>query len=229
MKSLLFSILFLSVLCCSSCKNQEKPVSKAILFEDYFIRYLSPEQQLKAQAVFAEGDTITNTQPKSFVGGISFQGSGMAERKISNELIRYEETRKMDYADSFSFRYKNEDGNPATHIINMSPIEDFFLKSSVSKTNGLDIVVKGGILSKQESLVFLFSDKQNIATSIELKGPTNTIEFHLPPAQFSKLNTGKGKLYIVKKQSTLDKVDNRDIHAEIEYYTKDIEIEIMDL
>ena len=229
MKPLLFSILFLSVLCCSSCNNQEKPTPKAILFEDYFIRYLSPEQQIKAQAIFAEGDTITHTQAKTFLGGVSFQGSGMSERKISSQLIRFEETRKMDYTNSFSFRYKNEEGNDATHVINMSPIEDFFLKSSVSKTNGLDIVVKGGILSKQESLVFLFSDKENIAASIELKGPTNTIEFHLPPTQFSKLSIGKGKLYLVKKQSTLEKTGNRDIHAEIEYYTKDIEIEIVDL
>lgn len=229
MKSLLFSILFLSVLYCSSCKNQEKQTPKLIFFEDYFIRYLSPEQQIKAQAVFAEGDTITRTQAKSFLGGVSFQGSGMTERKISDKLIRFEETRKMDYADSFSFRHKGEDGNNTTHIINMSPIEDFFLKSSVSKTNGLDIVVKGGVLTKQESLVFLFSDNQNIAASIEVKGPTNTIEFHLSPTQFSKLNIGKGKLYLVKKQATLEKTGNRDIHAEIEYYTKDIEIEIVDL
>ena len=226
MKSLLFSILFLSVLYCSSCKNQQKPTPKVILFEDYFIRYLSPEQQVKAQAIFAEGDSIAHTQPKTFLGGVSFQGSGMSERKISDKLIRFEEARIMDYANSFSFRYQNEEGNYTTHSVNMSPIEDFFLKSSVSKTNGLDIVVKGGILTKQESLVFLFSDNKNIAASIELKGPTNTIEFHLPPAQFSKLNTGTGKLYLVKKQSTLEKKDNRDIHAEIEYYTKDIEIEI---
>lgn len=226
MKFISATLLVFSIFFIQSCKQQENPISPPTVFEDYFIRYLSPTQDLKAQAILAIGDSMDQVQPLSISGGVAFESSGMILRKINENLSRYSIDRQMEYAESFKFKYNDEAGKPVSYTISLNPIEDFFLKSSVSKTNGLDIVINGGLLAENESIVFLFSDQNNIAASYTLNGPTKGIEFHLSPNEIKNLAPGKGKLYLVKKQMKNEKSGLRDIHAEIEYYTKDIEIEI---
>lgn len=227
MRFTLFFIAFFLICFFSACNQLESPVKDTILFESYFIRYLASEQQIKAQAIFAEGDTITNTFPKSFAGGVSFFSSGMTERRISDKLIRFEETRKMPYPKNFIFKYKNDDNISTPYIARMSPIEDFFVQKNVNKSTGVDIVVKGELLKSNQSLIFLFSDTDNVAASIEVKGPVSSTTFHLPAKKLSNLNQGKGKLYLVKKQFSVETTSNRKIDSAIEYYTKDIEIDIV--
>jgi hypothetical protein len=226
MKFISATLLVFSILFIQSCKQQEKPIPYPTVFEDYFIRYLSPSQDLKAQAIFASGDSIEKAQALTFSGGVAFEGSGMIMRKINENLIRYSIDNKMGYNDKFKFKYKNEAGEAVYYEISLNPIDDFFLKSTVSKSTGLDIVINGGLLSSEESIVFLFSDQNNVAASYTLNGPTTSIEFHLPADDLQNLTPGKGKLYLVKKQLKNEKLDLRDIHAEIEYYTKDVGIEI---
>ena len=224
MKFTLFFTSFLFLFFFSACQEQEKSTKEATLFENYFIRYLELEQQTKAQASFLEGDSLSNAKPKSFTGGVSFQQSGMTKRQISDQLIRFEQSRKIAFAETFTFKYSSASDVSTRHTVRMTPIEDFFIKNNISKTKGLDIVVKGKNLSKNESLVFLFSDIENMVSSVEIKGPTHSIEFHLPAEKFVKLGLGTGKLYLVKKQTIKTSIDNRNIQSAIEYYTKDIEI-----
>lgn len=207
-----------------SCKQQENPVAEPTIFEDYFIRYLSQEEQLKAQAVFATGDSIKAITPFVPLGGVAFLGSGMEMRKISDDLIRYDQEMNAAYQKSFKFRYKNTAGEFNSYEFSMTPVEDFFLKNDVSKSNGFDMVINGGLLSEQETIVLIFSDSENIASSHSIEGPTNDITYHIPPDAFKNLTPGKGKLYLVKKINKAESLENREIHAEIEFYSKDLDI-----
>jgi hypothetical protein len=210
----------------SGCKQQENPVTEPTIFEDYFVRFLSQEQQLKSQAVFATGDSANAITPYIPLGGVSFLGSGMEMRKISEDLIRYTLEIQAAYQIPFKFRFKNTQGTFNTYEISMTPIEDFFIKNMVSKTKGTDLVINGGLLSKEETLVFIFSDADNVAASHTVKGPIKDITYNIPPAIFKNLVPGTGKLYLVKKILKNESLDNREIHAEIEFYSKDIDIEI---
>lgn len=227
MKSVSATLIVFLILLVQSCEQQESPINPPTVFEDYFIRYIAPDQAVKAQAIFAKGDSLKNARPLSFAGGVAFIGSGMSMRQINDNLIRYSVDRQIEYANEFRFSYKSEDGTVNTFNTGMTPIEDFFLKSNLSKANGMDIVINGGLLTKDESLVFIFSDVNSVAASHTLTGPTKNIEFHLSPDQIQKLSPGPGKLYLVKKTSKNETIENREIHVEIEYYTKDIEIEII--
>ncbi|MCB0652045.1 MAG: hypothetical protein KDC85_12275 [Saprospiraceae bacterium] len=228
MKSVSATLFVCLIIFLQSCNQQENPITQPSVFEDYFVRYLAPEQKLKAQAIFSLGDSIDVAVPFVPFGGVAFMGSGMEMKKISEQLIRYSSESSAEYQNIFKFRHKNPAGDIVPYEISMTPIEDFFVKSKASKSSGLDLVIKGGLLSPQESLVFLFSDQNNVAASYTLSGPTKNIEFHLPPNSIKNLSPGNGKLYIVKKIMKQESLDHREIHAEVEYYTKDIDIEIND-
>jgi hypothetical protein len=226
MKYISAILLVCLILLVSGCKQQENPVTEPTLFEDYFIRYLSPEEQLKSQAVFAIGDSVNTITPFVPLGGASFMGSGMEMRKISKDLIRYTQEMNTSYQASFKFRFKNTQGTFNNYEISMSPIEDFFVKGEISKTNGINLVINGGLLSEEESLVFILSDANNVAASHTTTGPTKDINYNIPPAIFKNFAPGTGKLYLVKKILKNESLENRKIHAEIEFYSKDLDIEI---
>ena len=59
------------------------------LIAEYYVRYLESDRQIKAYATFHEGDSLSNALPKTFLGGVSFRGSGMEPRAISNQITRY--------------------------------------------------------------------------------------------------------------------------------------------
>ncbi len=226
MKYISAILLVCLILLASGCKQQENPVTEPTIFEDYFIRYLSPEEQLKAQAVFATGDSVHAITPFVPLGGVSFMGSGMEMKKISEDLIRYTQEMKASYQMGFKFRFKNTLGTFNNYEISMMPIEDFFVKGEVNKINGINLVINGGLLSDEESLVFILSDANNVATSYTITGPTKDFNYNIPPAIFKNFVPGTGKLYLVKKILKNESLKNREIHAEIEFYSKDLDIEI---
>ncbi|KAA3636624.1 MAG: hypothetical protein DWQ02_07935 [Bacteroidetes bacterium] len=228
MKYISAILLVFVVIFSSGCKQQETPVTEPTIFEDYFIRYLSQEKQLKAQAVFGIGDMVTTATAFVPVGGAAFMSSGMEMRKISDDLVRYTQEMNTEYQKSFRFRYKNTLGQANNYEISMTPVQDFFIQSEVSKSNGLDLVINGGLLAEGETLVFIFSDQNSVAASFDINGPTKDISYHLPPEAIKNLTPGAGKLYIVKKTNKNESLDHREIHAEIEFYTNDLDIEIVE-
>ncbi len=221
----LFPLLFLTLLFCN-CQPEPEPDQGPMLFADFFIRYLDDEKELKAQASFLEGDSIDSAIPKTFEGGVAFQGSGMEMKKIQDKLIRYSLVQEMNYQDSFRFKFNNDLGNPEIYSIAMSPITDFFLKGPISKSKGMTIVVNGGVLNPGENLVLLFSDEKNQARTINVIGPVANVEYHFGPDQLRNLTIGPGQLYLVKKQLKDEKTTTREIRTEIEFYTKAIEVEV---
>jgi hypothetical protein len=110
----------------------------------------------------------------------------------------------------------------------MNPIGDFFVKDEISKSKGMTLIVNGGILQSNEQLVLLFSDYNNRATNITINGPTKDIEFELKPEQLQELEVGSGQLYLVKKQYNEDQEERLSATASIEFYTRSIEIEILE-
>ncbi len=223
----IFVSLLLAFLFCN-CQTDSNPEKGPLIFADFFIRYLDDEHELKAQASFLEGDSINNAVPKTFEGGIAFQGSGMEMKKIQDKLIRYSLIREMDYLDTFRFKFNNDLGNPEIYSVAMSPIQDFFLQGPISKSKGMTIVINGGVLNPGENLVLLFSDEKNQARTINMVGPKADVEYRFTADQLKNLTIGKGQLYLVKKQLKEQNIGNRVVRTEIEYYTKAIDVEVVE-
>ena len=83
--------LLMATLLVTGCKRDPKVSTK--LFADFFVRYLQDVAEMKAQASFNEGDSLTTASPKTIQGGVAFQGSGMEMRSVQNTLVRYTKIR----------------------------------------------------------------------------------------------------------------------------------------
>lgn len=223
----LFIVLLFLLPSCHSDPATPTPdhSSEKTIYTDYFIRYMAEDHELKGTASFLEGDTITNVSPMKFDGGVSFHGSAMQMKNIQNKVYRYVQSRTADYADSFKFHHKYK-GAAVDYTIQMSPIKDFYVNGGVSMINGMEITVVGKALQAGEAYVFLVSDVKNKAVSYTVRGPKKELTFKFPTSELVKLETGPGQLYIVKKQTKFSKEKENDIRAEIEYYSKSMDITI---
>lgn len=211
---------------CRSTQPQEKPNH---LFAEFFVRYLQAEQELKAHASFYEGDTIKTAVPKSFAGGATFQGQSMEARNLPGGTIRYIYEQLGSYADTFQFSFKDDFGQSRGIPVAMTPIDSFAVQGGqASRSTGMGLYARGGQLSRGESMVLLFSDENQKASTILLTGPSAGEAYRIPAAKVETLSPGKNTLYLVKKKRTVEKGDSLSILADIEFYTRTIEVEIVE-
>ena len=75
---------------------------------------------------------------------------------------------------------------------------------------------------------FLEKAYENKAFPIEFKGPTQRPEFFIPRIKTANLTTGKGKLMLVKKQLIESKENNLTKISEMEFYSNNIDIEVIE-
>lgn len=229
-------LLRTSTLCClfalfllgSACKKARTYEDNTRLFSEYFVRYLEAERQIKAYATFFEGDSLPTAVPKAFLGGVSLQGSAMEARNLMDKATRYTITRTGDYTEAFEFKYKDDQRVENSHTISMSPIKNFVVAPQIHKSEGLTLTVEGGELSKEESLVLLFNNENNKASSITITGPSQGIEHRIPADNLNGLNTGKCQLYLVKKKNELFESPDTYTVSSIEFYSNTVEVEVVE-
>ncbi len=188
------------------------------LYADFFIRFLTTENALKAEAQFKEGLNKTNAIPKEFPDAVQFDGLDMKLKKIKSQLLRYSSEQRKMYQGKHKFGLTNE-GEKYEVSIQMSPIKNFDVEQPLRVGDGIDISWEGDPLRKNESIVLLFTDKNNKASSYTINGPTNGNNSKVPAAKSPKLESGNGQLYLVKKQEVVGKNNNLDYKSNVEYYT----------
>jgi hypothetical protein len=209
----------------SACQSDEKTkqTSAKPLFINYEVRYLEQEKELRALAYFKEGDSLEVAQSKTF-SNINFQGSAMENQNLGQRGVRYILNRKGPYSSNLDFGYKNDDGTPINYDLSMPEVGDFLIKEgNVSKNKGATIVWNGEALDASQSMVFMFTDKNNKATSTSAKGPTSLSEVFIPSKDLAGLSLGEGQLYLVKKQVRNTTDQNQTILSVVEYYTSPID------
>jgi hypothetical protein len=227
-RSILLYLLF-GLLFTLACREEEKPAARPRLFADFFVRYLEEEGQIKAHASFAEGDSLKTALPKTFQGGVAFLGSGMQPRQLSDNSVRYvynASTSGGSFPGSFPFRFKDDEGKQQEFALRMAPVEDFSINGDISKSKGMNLTVKGELLSADESFVLLFSDEENRASTITIAGPSNSMEHYFPPENLINLRPGKGRLYLVRKKTEIREESNRRVVSNTEFYSRTIDIEV---
>lgn len=216
------------LLLASGCKQAATYKETNRIFSEYFVRYLESERQIKAYATFFEGDSMATAVPKTFLGGVTFQGSAMEPRNLLDKATRYTITQNGDYSSAFEFKYKNEQREEQHHIITMSPLQNLTIDSLISKSSNLKLRVQGGELSAEESLVLLFNDENNKASSITITGPTQGTEHLIPASNLKGLSTGKCQLYLVKKRGEIKESSDSHTVSAIEFYTNTVEVEVVE-
>ncbi|PHN05627.1 hypothetical protein [Flavilitoribacter nigricans] len=211
---------------CRETESTESLPGRTKIFADFFIRYLAPEQQMRGQASFWEGVSWDVQDPLELSGIVSFENRKMEARRLPGDQIRYAETFKEAYEEGLAFRFRNTDGRYLQYEIKMTPVRDFFVKGKISKSEGATFVINGGIMSQEESLVFMFTDEAQQARAVVVEGPSSDIEITIPPEKLQGLTTGPGQLYLVKKQQRAESHPNLELTAAIEYYTGQREVTV---
>ena len=219
--------LLISILLFSSCKDLSKQEVPLHLYTQYYIRYLAPQQQLKAEVSFMEGEAPPSAQPKTFLGGVSFMGNKMELQELQNDQQRYVHTSTIPYPELFNFQYQNN-GDLQNNQLSMQPIRQFRVRKPFSKSQGLELVVQDDLLRGNESLVLLFADAQNQAFAHTIQGPGRDSVFSISADALTGLPTGPSTLYLVKRLERIQEQNRQSITTTIEYYTDTIRVEVLE-
>jgi hypothetical protein len=206
-----------------SCAN-EQSVKQDWIVANFEIRYLKPERHLRAQADFSKGDSL-NLKPHTFPT-VQYNGKSMTLKKLTAKMPRYQSEQYTDYQKRHAFRFIDANNTEHHFDLSMSPIDSFQITEPIDPTQDLSISWTGDPLQKNESLVLLFTDKENKASSQTVQGPTSKSAIMLKAQQLAKLSPGEGQLYLVKKQIKFAEKKGVKIRTLVEYYTNAITIEV---
>lgn len=225
MKYIIFFFFAISLFACSNdTSNSTNTDIKQ--YADYYIRYLAGEKQLKAEAVFKKGTNPSKaivSQPEGsiFLNQQKLKGLFMSK---SNIRFQYEGTNQL--GKDYVFRFVKDDNTKIDFDAGLNAITNFSIKGAASKSKGITINWEGGPLSEREELVVLITDEKNKAATQTFKAsPNNSVS--LGADKLTKLTTGKGFVYMVRKNFGEEKIQDLYIKSAAEYYTDKIDLDIV--
>ncbi len=224
MKQVLHFLLFITLVsACQVAGNREQP----ILFADFYLRYLESEKQLKAEAIFSEGDSVSVSKSTS-MKTVFFNGEAMQARDLGKQGIRYRVEQRGDYRSEYTFAFKKEGQAQLEQKLKMPAIKNIQLQGTASRSAGFTISWEGEAVGKDESLVVLFTDASNKAAAISIEGPSQQSSVTLTASQLDQLASGPTSMYLVKKRMERTASDHFRAVGISEFYTKSLKIDIVD-
>jgi len=173
MKSL-YIIPFFALFLFFACKADKKTKTneQPFISSSYYLRYLEAEKELKTEATFRQGDSLTNATAKTYEG-VFFNNVEMSFKKLSDTNQRYILNSIGKFpSEGIVFSFINDKGHKESQTFSFSSMKNLATKGPVSKSKGATIIWEGEALTVQESVICLFSDKNNRTTNTVLKGPT---------------------------------------------------------
>ncbi len=223
------SIIIFSIFNCQADSKAESSASTKHIFAKYYVRYLQTEKELKAEAYFKEGDTLSKAR-SIVLANVIFENTPMEAQNLGkNYGLRYAYRKNGPYRKQYEFKYKDEELGQFSHFLDMSPITDFLIKEgSISKKAGTTLVWKGDPLTDNQELILLFTDQDKKAFPIQISGPTDRTEVFIPNEKITDLSLGEGKLMIVKKQVIESQETNFAKISEMEFYSNKISVDIVE-
>jgi hypothetical protein len=131
------------------------------------------------------------------------------------------------FAKEHRFRFQAADGQPREAVLSLSPIDSFSVIGGVaSLSEGMNLFIKDEKIDKGESIVLLFSDADNKATTITLTNPSVQDTFPIAGLRLRKLKPGPHRVYLVKKRQQELDLQGVQAIADIEYYTAEQAFEV---
>lgn len=221
------AILLLISLGISCNFSQKEPQKKDKLQIDYYVRYLHSDKQLKANISFTEIDSTQKKIPRK-MEEVLLAGNTLSGKKIGNNY-RYQIDKKIPFTNKYQFNYRSSSTATDSTIVQIRPIHDFSVKKGkVSKRAGTNLRITGASIASEETLVILVSDANNKTATIKIdQQPTDTL-IKILPEQVNQLATGKGNIYVVRKQSIQTESTEIQLTGLTEYYSAVKAIEIIE-
>ncbi len=208
--------LALLVFACREEVSQEKTPH---VFAEAFVRFLSPENEYKAQIMFFEGDSVGNARPKKLASGVRFQGQSMREKALGSYAIRYERLQPGPYTGRHVFEFQDDAGRKRSVVLSMAGIKQMRMESPLRLKTGGVLSMEAQSLQPGETLLLLFTDEAGDTFSVTLAEGFSGDRAVLTSSQLSGMHPGTYELYLVKKQELKTTRQNRTVLSAIEYYS----------
>ncbi|MBK6950177.1 MAG: hypothetical protein IPH16_20735 [Haliscomenobacter sp.] len=208
-------LAFLAFACRQEVSQEQTPQ----IFVEVFVRFLSPENEYKAQIMFFEGDSVGNARPKKMASGVRFQGQPMREKALGSYAFRYERIQPGPYAGKHVFDFQDDAGKKRSVVLSMRGIKQFLMESPLKRKAGGVLVIERQSLQPGETLLLLFTDEQGYTFSVELEEGFSGDRAILTSSQLSGLHPGTYELYLVKKQERKTTGGYRTVFSSMEYYS----------
>ncbi len=152
----------------AACSDSTEP--RTTYLAELYVRYLVPEQQIKAEATFMSGDTAARARPLAIEGGVRFNGKTMGRRHIAGRLIRYNYESLGPRPDTVLFEWRHPFRNHTLQLRQPMPAIDSF-RLSANERGWLITLVPP--LQADEQLIVMMLDSLQRATTLKALGPTD--------------------------------------------------------
>jgi len=196
-------------------------------YADYYVRYLAGENQLKAEAVFKKGTDSSKAISVQPEGSIFLNQQKLKSFFLSKKNIRFQYEGDKILGDDYIFRFVKDDNTTIDYDAGLKDIKSFSISGIASKSKGITISWEGSPLSDREEIVVLITDEKNkAATQTFQSSPNNAVT--ISADKLNKLSTGKGFVYLVRKNFGKEKIQDLNIKSAAEYYTDKIDLEIIE-
>jgi hypothetical protein len=222
MKYIIFTASFL--LFFVGCKSSEPTKPKQWL--DCYVRYLTQENQLRAEATLKQGIDEKSAQAIEITSGIKYNDAKMS--LIAKQGMTYKLEREGAKEAKRNFEFKSLDGKTVLFDLPISEVIDFgFDKYIVTLKKPNTLTWTGTPMEVGEKFVLIWENEEYGTISMQVSGTSSVNSIDFPAAEIDKLKVGKWKLYIVRtktSQSVLNGVTVRGI-GEVYSKTRDIVVQ----
>ena len=213
---------------CMACDSEVSTENTAQRYEEFFVRYIAGQGDIKATAMFFEQDSIQKASPIDMVEGVKFQNHKMELKPLPGGAERFLIEQQSDYPKSFVFEFTDAQQQPGRFEISMPPVKNISIKDGKCRlADGLHILMDAP-LSAKESVVIFLTDEAKKASTFEVSGSSEESAIHLSGDEIAKLVPGQYEMYLIKKMEEVKKDDNCTTTGVIEYYSSVINFEVVE-
>lgn len=219
---------FVCLCLCMACNSDVSTENTVQRYEEFFVRYIAGQKQVKATAMFFEQDSIQNARPIAMAQGVTFQNRRMELKPLPGGAERFVIEQQSDYPERFLFEFTDVHQQPGKFEISMPAIKNIAVKGGKCQlSDGLHILIDAPLSAKESAVVFL-SDEAKKASTFQVAGPSQEAAIQLSSDEISHLAAGQYEMYLIKKLEASQKEGKCTTTGVIEYYSSAISFEIVE-
>jgi hypothetical protein len=219
MKYIIFTVSFL--LFFMGCKSSEPVKPKQWL--DCYVRYLTQENQLRAEATLKQGIDEESAQTMEITSGIKYNDAKMS--LIAKQGMTYKLERPGIKEAKRNFEFKSLDGKTVLFDLPIAEVVDFgFDKNKVMLKKSNTLSWTGTPIETGERFVLIWENTDFGTVSMQVSGTSAATSIDFPAAEIDKLKAGKWMLYMVRTKTSQSIVEGVTVRGVGESYSKTKEI-----
>lgn len=215
--------MFLLLFSLFACREQTTSERTSRLTGEFYVRYLQPEGQYKAEAMLWEETNEGEIVPLNIDGPLTFLDRPLQPSSESaTPTLRFQTTFNQAYQTNQKFQLTLANRGPKTISLQLVSPGSPQVPATLRKGTPLTIGLAGGALEENETLVLLFTDSRRETQVVTISGPRKQIPLEVDPAELANLASGTIELYLVKKKVRPIESSWHQINCILEYYTESV-------